>query len=53
MFVSNAYRITIIYIYIYIVDFCIDNLLPVNALSFVLLICLMDAADIERAKTQN
>ena len=37
---------------IYMVDICINNSLPVNALSFVLVICLMDAADIERAKNK-
>ena len=31
---------------------CINNSLPVNTLSFVLVICLMDAADIERAKNK-
>ena len=38
--------------FIYMVDICINNSLPVNALSFVLVICLMDAADIERAKNK-
>ena len=46
MFVSDTYCL------IYMVDFCINNSLPVNALSFVLVICLMDAADIERAKSK-
>ena len=35
------------------IDFFIHNSLPSNALSFDLVICPMDDADIERAKKQK